>query len=973
MSDFVALTPAAFRNDKRTSGTLRCNPPNRKCGARCIPPSWDCRLKGEGNDPHLKAAGKGSDPIAGFASLERGFSRVGKGVVKLSFSEIEGGRRALARGAAKLSPGDLQKKKDLQQTVYNYGLAVGAPVTVAIFAALSHKGLKSFRGYREGPGRQIDEAVGGAFRQVARNVPFGVGSNIRSREAAGVSAVQGQARAMRNLEAGSIETVTARASRSSFLQRTAASGTGGDIPAAVVTQLRTVDISNGKPSKLSYVEWEDKSLSAFWATPRPQSSVPAWAPSGEKTSLFALEATNNLLTRSFNLTPKPQLASATQVNDIVDGVARNLRNSGEAIRTSMRQAGLNTTSPEDVRRYIRSVEVDRAVPALARERMYQTLEVATLSTNYTTQARTFYQSTLEGFDQFFQRLSTTVTDRPSIQSPQDIRSRSFWRDGTLAHADVLARRMGFDAGPITGTGTATVVKKAYHVSHVWVERKRPFKTSVTLTRTEALTAASEIAQRLGRPEPSTAPEAIGFLNEVLGGGSEARPDRLRGLTLVQAPAPERPAPVQGPANPPRAARRRSAAQRLADIRKERNPDGSLRYPTPEAAQAELRRRQNRTDATLRARLDYTPPNERLGKPCGKSFVPKQRKCSKPTSRRYADRPQRPATAPRARRSYPAGYIPNRIKRSHTVSEETSKKVGSIAERAAKVAAVAGVVGGGVIAARRGRQLYKNRRNTEVYSKYAPQAINKAITRLSQKDVRDALNKVPERFRPQAEALVGKAKSALAYVQADAQGYDLTRVNNDSNFSVWRNSTSDKVLTIGSVGDTLVTFSADRTSTIDLRTENGRGVGVYDIQFASDLGFQQKTALTKESQSQITSMIRSMNNDTMANLPANAVLRNVPFGKDGLGRKREAIYKRYGYKSLEGLRGNAMFATLENGKVVAIKPEYEQFYADLIKGDDYETAASKFSSRRGRRDHLVKTRIHHKRHIRREVTPLGPPP
>ena len=789
------------------------------------------------------------------------------------------------------------------------------------------------------------------MRTVARNMPFGAGENYRRREAAGVNSVRSQANALSNLEAGGLAGASRRAASGNFLRRTAATqraaSTSNEGAATIVTSLNKVDLNEkGQPSKLSYIEWEDRSLQAFWGTPRTAAMVPDWVPSGPGSSLFGLVATNDLISRSFNITPKPTLPLKTQTLDIVNNIAFNLRKSGEEIATSMRQAGLNPSSPQDVSRYIRSVPLDSGIPESVRGRLYDTLEVAAVSKDYTTQAKSFYSNTLRGFDQFFGELSSSVTQRPSINNPQ--RDRSFWRDGTLAHAEVLARRIGFDVGPITDTGLAAVVKKAYHGSRVWTN-KRVFKTDVILTRTEAVTAASELARSRGMQEPNNATDAISLLNDALGGGDEKlRPTRVRSFSLVQAPAPERPTPpAAAPPAAPRAARRRSEAARIADIRRERNPDGTPRYPTIEAAQAELRRRQGRTDALRR---DYTDPSKRTGKPCGKSFVKRERKCSKPTSRGYADKPRPQAGAsPRERKSYPAGYIPKQIKRSHKVSKETEKDVSSIAERAAKVAAAAGAVAGGVLAAKKGRTAVANRRSNQTYSKYVPQAINKAITRLSQQDVRDALAKVPSQYRPQAEKLVGKAKSALAYIQADAQGYDLTKVNNDSNFSVWRNSQSDKVLTIGSVGDTLITFSADRTSTVDLRTESGRGVGVYDVQFASDLGFQQKTGLNKESTAQISKMLKSMNTDTMANLPSNAVLRNVPYGKDGLGNKREAIYKRYGYKSLKGVRGNAMFAVLENGKVTKIKTEYEDFYADLIKGDDYETAASKFSSRQRRGD------------------------
>jgi hypothetical protein len=62
----------------KTSRSVNCNPPNVRCGGRCIPPSWDCRLKGEGPDPHLRAVK--TDPLSGFANIQRGIGRISKGV-----------------------------------------------------------------------------------------------------------------------------------------------------------------------------------------------------------------------------------------------------------------------------------------------------------------------------------------------------------------------------------------------------------------------------------------------------------------------------------------------------------------------------------------------------------------------------------------------------------------------------------------------------------------------------------------------------------------------------------------------------------------------------------------------------------------------------------------------------------------------------------------------------------------------------
>jgi hypothetical protein len=337
-----------------------------------------------------------------------------------------------------------------------------------------------------------------------------------------------------------------------------------------------------------------------------------------------------------------------------------------------------------------------------------------------------------------------------------------------------------------------------------------------------------------------------------------------------------------------------------------------------AAEAEARRiiAQRRTDSpegdlppriaaflATRARLDAK------GKPCGDSFIAANKKCGQ------AGGAIAPVAAP-ARK-------PN----------------------LGKVAAVIGVAAAGAAAVSQGNELYKNRHNIELYKRFVPAKMNAAVMRMSKQDIRDGLAKVPGPFRDQAEKLVGKAKAAMAYVSADAQGYQLTKVDNTSNFSTWKTKEGDRVLTIGSVGDTLITFSADKKTTIDLRTEQGRGVDLFDVQFTSDLGFQQKTGLSKGEQGDIASMIKGMNKVTMANLPNNAVLRNVPFGDDGLGRKRAAIYKRFGFKPLDEVKGSAMFAVINNGKVESIPSGYEGFYANLIKGGSYEDAVAHYRERK----------------------------
>lgn len=146
------LAAKARLDARKTSRNVQCNPPNTRCGNRCIPPSWDCRLKGEGADPHLRAVK--TDPLGGLANIERGVRRTIKGVTKGSFSEVEGGKRAIIRGTVKIAPGNLQQKKELQKKLEDRTRAIGIGLAVVTGGLGIHAILMKNNtfGYRNGLG-----------------------------------------------------------------------------------------------------------------------------------------------------------------------------------------------------------------------------------------------------------------------------------------------------------------------------------------------------------------------------------------------------------------------------------------------------------------------------------------------------------------------------------------------------------------------------------------------------------------------------------------------------------------------------------------------------------------------------------------------------------------------------------------------------------------------------------------------------
>lgn len=919
-----------FRTGK-TRATVQCNPPNVRCGDRCIPPTWDCRLKGQGNDPHLAA--RRTDPVGGLANIERGIKRLGKFARTGSFSELESSKRSLVRGAVKLKPGTLKEKNEFKAWIEQNWSRIAIPVTIASVGLFAHAGLKSGNvfGYREGAGAKIDRAVHNGVGAVLDVIP-GVGQAraYTRRRAAEATAFNLERVSMRTQRKRSLLTPEAGIPGTPIPSTWKTSG-GSDLNSSLLAIDNAVKGSDAKAlkRKSTFYDWNTDHNLAFWGATHPSSGR----------SVFAEPSAKAFLNDEWRLNlPANADASAYRV-----ALANRIASESDTFIQLAKQQGFKALGTPG-EQYLRNEDIDafivrntQGMPPEVASAHGAFLRTAVRRGSNKTKANVLYAGNVRFYDKYFkERVVPNLKDVAGAPAfDPDMRGAgaiSLRAAAQKRRTDFLIQTSNKPNKTSAGISHDELFMLDYYHTKVVGDAKSPYIVSSRL----AVTAASELSGKT----KLTPTEAIDLLNNTYG---------FRTAQLEQrASAGQRPLAATSTPEGGRPARRMSDAQRIAAMMRRKNPDGTPIFATREAAEAELRRmkRQDAEELSPRVRT-YLEVQARLDKRCGKSGIPEDAKCSKPTAA------QSPEAAQRAKGLAEPGIT------CASGTQQCGKicipqgatchiKAGGI--KGAKVALALGAAAGTVFAARKGTQVYKNRRNIEAYKRVAPKAMNAAITRLSQKDVRRGLDSLPKQFKPQAEKLVGKAKAAMAYISADAQGYNIRKVNNDANFSVWSLDDGSKVLSVGSVGDTLVTFSADRSSSIDLRTEGGRGVGVYDIQFNSDLGFQQKKGLSKESQSGISSMIKSMNKDSIASLPQNAVLRNIPYGDDGLGKKRQAIYKRFGYKSLSGIRGNAMFATLSNGKVVPIAPEYEEFYADLLKGDDYETAANKFQAR-SRRDNL----------------------
>jgi len=930
------------RLDARRTARVKCKPPNRQCGNRCIPPNWDCRLKGEGEDGHLRAVGKGSDPVSGLANIERGLGRLRTAAVKLSFSELEGGRKAIARGTAKLSPGDLKKKEEVKKNVDFFLGRVLLPATAVVGATLMHRGLKNFKGYREGVGQQIDDSARSAINLVRTNIPI-YGDRVRRRQQIGVEAVGAINRSVGSIESRGAASLArepgTRRSLSEMVRSQTTSnveGTAADVESLLTDSLRSVDgaVNNrSRPSRLSYDVWESRSLTTFWSTPRTPRVSPVSI--GQNGSVFSIHATNDLLAKSFGL-PAPNGGDLKQEGELViSRMTQLFKATGAGIKTSMREAGLNPKDPDAVRNYIGKV----GGSSLADNQATRILVDTVTRSDYETQAKSLYKKTVSSYDRLFQRVADDLQQAPSIDLVvnrgnekeqarlRKMRQNTFYNDAIEAHSVFIGRAIDLPA-PVYGTYTGTLAKRTYHTRFVAGSKRLGTNNDVniTLTRTEAFNAGVEIARATGAPEPATTQEALDLVVRTYGRelGQNVRGNAIGSISLVQQATRSRGQTSTEATSQERPARRR---QRSRDaiirdlIRAGYSPEGAA----TEADRIIASRR--RADAYLLVREDFTPTRERTGKPCGKSFIGKNEKCSKPGAKGYVD----PAQG-----QNPTTDLLNNAAKVATIASGVATVVGAIKNRKKlRVAARKGDIKLRKALKKNNRQAHKayvrvrvqrravgavvRQRTAEV----VPELSKRVIKRLSSQEVTDGINKLPKQYRERASRLVGDAKLSAAHMALRARGAEITDVDTVNNFSNWRTK-NGAILSTGSVGESLVIYNTTPQESLG-------GARTYSTQFRIDGEFDAKSTAAASNAKGIASLVKKMFNSQVEQLPDNSIIYAIPYANDKKGGKRSAIYRRYGFRQALS-SDERLFAMKTKGKFTKMKDSHIDQIADLIRND-----------------------------------------
>jgi hypothetical protein len=606
-----ARMDAARSRSGKTRRQVTCTPPNVKCGGRCIPPNWDCRLKGKGPDSHLRAVR--TDPISGLANIERGVKRISKGVRKGSFSEIEGGKRAIVRGVVKATPGDIQRKKKLQADLERRAGGIAAGLAVVGFGLFSHNQLKRASFYRDGVGRQIDDAVAAGINRVLDATPVIRRARAERRAAGSSAAGEVVARAAGEAARGPEAMRGALLSTPTQLERRATEYGNAKV---LENKIKALDIE-AKELNMNASTWRQKNLETFWGATRTN------AGGAGDGSTFSEPATNQYLSRQFGF----KLKKGDDATAVRRSVATALNREAFNLQALARQEGVNLKDADSRNAFLNRVvgpgtanfsdeararavsNLDRIIGDAPRGR--------STAVSRKQLADTFYRDTRDGFDRYFGRIADEVRQPAGAALSAEARKAGYSElltSARIGQSRYLAKSLNKPeaVGTKMGQGLSDLVAKEYYSSKVIGS------PTFTATDREIRLAASELS---GRSFSTTAPAA-----DYLRSNGFERLTTLRGSqTRVRSSTPS-------PEKPDRPARRRSNAQRIADLMRQKNKDGTPRYATREAAEAALKRmrkdelQQARIDAYLAVRADLR------GKPCGASHIPKAHECTKAEGR-----------------------------------------------------------------------------------------------------------------------------------------------------------------------------------------------------------------------------------------------------------------------------------------------------------------------------------------------------
>jgi hypothetical protein len=591
----------------KTSRSVDCNPPNVRCGGRCIPPSWDCRLKGEGPDPHLRAVK--TDPLSGFANIQRGIGRISRGVTRGNFSEVEGGKRAIIRGVVKTVPGDIQQKKQLQKTLENRTRAIGIGLAVVTGGLGMHAILmnSNLYGYRQGLGGKINQATRAGVSRVLDSLPVLGAQRAATRAAVGA-----------NLGAAAARASASPASVSAIPGTTVLSATDRDSHSALQQSLNRINgaTRSGAAGTSGNLEnWNQRHNSAFWNATRKSDITGMGAPA--RVSIYAEPTAQEYLGNQFGVPPGERSSRASvkaalqaRFDEERRGLVSLAQQQGLRVR---RGPNGDTIDSKDINAFVSGVVRGRPIADTAVRQSVESHVRSVLTKAPSSYTNEVYNASVLSFDSFYKNTARDIRSIPGaatgrrIATPLTAGSNELLRNTNTYRSTYLAGEMRART-QMAGPAHTELVQAAYYHTRVVGTNA----SSYTIPDRLAFNAASELS---GRSITSRS-EAIGIINRETG---------FSGARVAGAAAPRQ-----------RGASAQASLSSLArSIRARAGNENMSMEASLRQARAELANRGDSADlpprvaAYLQMQRRADAAGEKgLGKPCGASHIPKTYECSK---------------------------------------------------------------------------------------------------------------------------------------------------------------------------------------------------------------------------------------------------------------------------------------------------------------------------------------------------------
>ena len=687
----------------KTRRKINCKPPNVKCGGRCIPPSWDCRLEGKGTNSELKS--HQYDPLGGVASVERGIKTIAKNPTDPQ--SLDRGRNSIIRGIVKATPGDnLEQKKKLKRNLQKYGNQIGAVMLLGAGAIGAHQAAKRLNSsYARGLGRSIDMAAFGAVDAVLDRTPI-VGGQRAAARAGGLSVARqlGRGAAIANSQEAAMMRSLNNSGRIGML---GAATTRGNFQNTKVLQgqqtlqrlVRGVDtngVSTGQ-SKMTFDTWRRKAASALYG-----------AKVQGKNSAYSEDAANRLISGQFGLrvpgalraTGQAAKSQSTRNSDVQTALATRLRGFGDTMRADMEvrryERGKNGKfTAASIRSYvdtqvIPSMGLNRAgIPANQQNnarRKARSLAIDILTngddSSYRKQAAALRGDVVSEYNNYFAEAS----NRMSLPGAS---KQSTFGDGQVGLARYVMKQ---SAG---ASGRVVPVKSRSHADLIL---KDHFTRKVQGTPNGTFTASASTVQRVA---------------QQLNGGRSV-PDKASAYSIVQESGIRS---LRAPGEAPSTGRRTKAkaptksskgglgGQRSqSDLARKIMQRASFKGTYAEAL-AQARRELKRSDAAE----ERTDAKKSAGKPCGESHIARTKECTVGKKGSGLTKEERKAITESSKKHYEPKPVNHTNAAGNRTAAYRARQLGSILARAGFV------VGSGAAAYAAGKQAARTKKLSDFYA------------------------------------------------------------------------------------------------------------------------------------------------------------------------------------------------------------------------------------------------------------------